>query len=276
MAAILLLKIGNGQQFEISQKIPNVEFLSATDTPAISNNYNQFTAIDSSFFNFSTINQNTYTVKLMMDFGNYGEYKSLRYDVYKLFVRKDYIQMQTDSELPFIRFVRAVGFDIEPFVDGAHSAIITIPFENPSGFKFSRKKSDEQDDLWDYFPLGWDIPEFVPGQFEYKNNGFKVYNPSNVEIDPYYQKSELRIFIKYKGDSLELVNTSNNSKWKLNRKSSGTDQVILDGINATFNNEPCGKDTDFGNISLNKGWNQMQVNGATAFDIRFSFPFVYV
>lgn len=276
MAAILLLKIGNEPQFELSQKIPQVEFLSATDTPDISNNYNQYTAVDSSFFNFSTINQNTYTVKLMMHFSDYGEYKSLRYDIYKLFLRKDYIQVQTDSEFPFIRNIRAVGFDIEPFSDGAHSAIITIPFENPSGFKFSRKKSDEQDDLWDYFPIGWDIPEFVPGQFEYKNTKFKVYNPSNVVIDPYYQKSDLKIFIKFKGKSIELLNETNNSNWTLNRSSDGTNQIVLNGINTTFDNTPCSQNTNFGNISLDKGWNQIQVNGATELDIRFSFPFTYV
>ena len=276
MKAKLWLKIGDGEEFELSQKIPGVEFLSETETPALTNSYQEFSGLDGSSFNFSSIGKNTLNVKLIMHYGTYYQYKSLRYDLQSLFIRKEPIQIHTDSEYPFVKVVRPVGFEIEPFSDGSHDSVITIPFENPSGYKFSRNKSNKQDDLWDAFPLGWDIPEFAPGSFEFKDTQFRVYNPSDLEIDPYYQKHDLKLLLKYTGDSVGLYNSTNGSQWTLNKKSTGNDQVLVDGINTYFNNNQVNADTDFGNLVLAKGWNEISAIGATDIDVIFSFPFIYV
>lgn len=276
MGAKLWLKIGNDPEFELSEKIPGVEFLSETETPSLTNNYQEFAGLDGSFFNFSTFGKNTLNIKLLMHYGSYYQYKAIRYEIQKLFVRKEDLQIHTDAEFPFIKIVRPVGFEIEPFSDGSHDSVIAIPFENPSGYKFSRLKSDDQDDLWDVFPLGWDIPEFAPGGFEFKDSQFRVYNPSDLEIDPYYQKHDLKLLLKYAGNFVELYNSTNSSQWTLNKKSKGSDQVLVDGINTYFNNNQVNADTDFGNLVLAKGWNEISVIGATDIDVTFSFPFIYV
>lgn len=276
MGAKLWLKIGNDSEFELSKKIPEVEFLSETETPSLTNNYQEFAGLDGSFFNFSTFGKNTLNVKLLMHYGNYYQYKALRYELQKLFVRKEAIQIHTDAEYPFIKIVRPVGFEIEPFSDGSHDSVITIPFENPSGYKFSRLNSDDQDDLWDVFPLGWDIPEFTPDDFKFKKRKFKIYNPSDMEIDPYYQKHELKIWLKYKGNTVGISNITNGSVWSLNIPSEGNDVVVIDGLNTFFNGEQANKNTNYWNIKLDKGWNEMTVMGATDIDITFSFPFIYV
>lgn len=276
MRAKLWIQIGDEPEFEISEKIPQLEYLGEKETPTMANNYQTFNGLDGSFFNYSTFNQNVINENFLLHYNNIYELEELRNEIYRIFMRKELIKLHTDAEHPLIKLVRAAGFEIEPVEDGAKDSLITIPFENPNGYKFSRNKSNKQDDLWDVFPLGWDIPEFAPGSFEFKDTQFKVYNPSDLEIDPYYQKHDLKLLLKYTGDLVGLYNSTNGSQWTLNKKSEGNDQVLVDGINTYFNNNQVNANTDFGNLVLAKGWNEISVIGATDIDVIFSFPFIYV
>lgn len=272
----LWVKIGDDPEFEISEKIPQLQYLGEDYGPSMENNYQTFSAVDGSFFNFSNFKQNVVNENFILHFNNIHEQKSLQYEVYRMFMNRKLIRLQNNSEYPFIKYVRAVDFEVEPWRDGAKDALITIPFENPSGYNFSRLKSDDQDDVWDVFPLGWDIPEFAPDDFNFKKRKFKIYNPSDMEIDPYYQKHELKIWLKYKGNTVGISNITNGSVWSLDKPSQGADSVVIDGLNTFFNGEQANKNTNYWNIKLDKGWNEMAVMGATDIEITFSFPFIYV
>ena len=273
----LWIKIEDEPEFEISEKIPQLQYLGEDYGPSMENNYQTFSAVDGSFFNFSNFKQNIVNENFILHFNNIHEQKSLQYEVYRMFMNKKLIRLHNNSEYPFIKYVRAVDFEVEPWRDGAKDALITIPFENPSGYNFSRNKSDDQDDVWDVFPLGWNIPEFAPDDFEFKKNKFKIYNPSDMEIDPYYQKHELKMLLKYNSDdSIALSNATNGSLWALDKPSDGTDEVVVDGINTYFNGSQANVNTNYGTIKFDKGWNEMSVIGAADIDITFSFPFIYV
>ena len=115
-----------------------------------------------------------------------------------------------------------------------------------------------------------------PYNYHFTTTNFKVYNASDIQIDPFGQKHDLKIISKFSGNSMKLTNNSNGSEWAYNKASNGKDNIVLDGINTTLNGNPASANTDYGNIILDTGWNNITVTGADSVDITFSFPFIYL
>ena len=81
---------------------------------------------------------------------------------------------------------------------------------------------------------------------------------------------------KFSGSSLKLTNKTNNTVWTYNNASNGKESIILDGINTTLDGKAASANTDYGNLVLETGWNDIEATGANSVDITFSFPFVYL
>lgn len=267
---------GKDDEFELSSKIPQLSFLGCTDTPIQTNSYGDFNGVDGSLFYYSNTSRNTITAKFLLKFKDYYQYKALRQEIYRLFMQKHLYRIRTDAEKTLVNYVIPTSFEIEPFEAFANFSQITIVFDNPSGYKFSRYRSDEQTDIWDEYPLGWHIPIFTEESFKFKEDGFQVFNPSDVSIDPYLKKHDLKIKMKFKGTNVYLENTTNGSNWGFNGQLTRDDIVILDGINTYLNGNPASGQTNFGNLVLDQGWNEISVTGATEIEIIFSFPFIYI
>ena len=267
---------GDDDEFEISSKIPQLTFLGCTDTPIQNNSYGEFGGVNGSLFYYSNTGRNTITAKFLLKFKDYYQYKALRQDIYRLFMQKHLYRIRTDAEQTMVNYVIPTSFEIEPFEPLAYFSNFSIVFDNPSGYKFSRYRSDEQADIWDEYPLGWHIPIFNEGSFFFTENSFKVFNPSDVVIDPYSQKHDLKIKMKFVGENILVRNDTNGSDWAFNGKLNKSDVVILDGINTYLNGSPASNKTNFGNLVLNQGWNEISVIGATETEIIFSFPFIYI
>ena len=75
---------------------------------------------------------------------------------------------------------------------------------------------------------------------------------------------------------MKITNNTNGSEWSYIKASNGEESIILDGINTTLNGNPASANTDYGNIILDTGWNDIAVTGADSVDITFSFPFIYL
>ncbi|MBN7275502.1 phage tail family protein [Ligilactobacillus pobuzihii] len=271
------LKIGDNPEVNPADKIPGLIFLGDDSSPQINNNYQDNVGQDGSVYTYSTFGKSTLNAKFNLKFGDYYDFKLAKHDIMRLFSNKQLMRIRTDAEPAIVKFVRSGNFDIVPNESRGHDATFTIPFENPSGYKYSYLTSDNP---YLYETEGWQIGMNLPnGQdlhYHFTTPNMRVYNASDIAVDPYYQRHQLKIICKFKGNSLQLKNNTNGSSWKLNKPSNFNNNIVLDGINTMIDKTPAGMRTDFGNLVLEPGWNDIVATGATTLDITFSFPFIYI
>ena len=151
-------------------------------------------------------------------------------------------------------------------------------FDNPTGFRYSLYRSDATySNNDDGVQFGMNLHNNEDQySYHFTTKQFKVFNASDIPLDPWKYKSDLRIIVKFSGNSLKLTNTTTNTEWTYNKPSNGQDTIILDGIFTTLNGNPASANSDYGTISLATEWNSFTVDGADSVDITFSFPFVYI
>lgn len=248
-----------------------------TESPVLTNTYLDNTGTDGSTIAYSSFDKNTVSAKFWLHFGDWYDFKLVVHEVYRLFMTKQLIRIRTDAEPAIVKYVRTMPFEITPIEDGAHDALFTIPFDNPSGYKYSLARSNNlytyDAELWQ---LGMNLPNGEDLNYHFTTTSFRVYNASDIAIDPYYQRHDLQIICKFSGNSLKLTNTTNGTEWEYQKAATKTDAIVKDGIHTTLNGEPASGNTDFCDIILDPGWNDISATGATDIDITFSFPFIYI
>lgn len=273
----LKIKVGNREEVDPSELIHGLTFLGDSTSPVLTNNYSDSSGSDGSIFNYATFDKSEVNANFILHFSDYYDFKLAQHDIYKLFMNKELIRIRTNAEPAIVKFVRAGNFEIKPWRDGAKDAMFTIPFENPSGYKYSYLTSDNP---YLYSTEGWQIGMNLPNgddlHYQFTTPQMRVYNASDIAIEPYFQHHQIKITMKYQGSSFELVNKTTQTSWKINKESNMNDTVVLDGINTFINGEPGSKYTDYNNISLNPGWNDIVAKGASQSNVTFSFPFIYL
>lgn len=272
----LLLKIGNDPEFNIADKVQGLKYLGDNPTPVINNSFLDVSGVDGSQFQFTTFSRYQVPAKFLLRFNDWQDFKLAKHQFYRLFAQRKEIRMRTDVESSIVRFVYPNLPEIAPAEDGAHYSLFTMNFDNPSGYRYSLYRSnavyDFSNDSLQFGELGIDEKP----NYHFTSNTFRVYNPSDIAIDPFGQKHDLKVVCKFSGSSMKLLNTTNGSEWEYKKSSSGNDSIILDGINTTLNGDPASVNTDYGNLILDTGWNGFTVSGASSVDITFSFPFIYL
>lgn len=246
--------------------------------PVVTNNYYDASGSDGSVFANSTFDKTVVYANFVLHFTDWYDFKLQKHKFMREFMNKKLMRIRTDAEPAVVQYVRAGNFEVKPIEDGYHDCLITIPLENPSGYKYSLMNSDS---LYEFDEAGWQIgmnipTDIPPLKYRFDLPYFKVYNAGDIAIDPYYQRHELKILSKFKGEYLELINYTNNSSWKFNQSSKGDDEILLDGIMTSLNGEAASKKTDYGNLVLEPGWNVIAVKGTYWHDVIFSFPFIYI
>lgn len=254
-----------------------LHFLGLETSPVLTNTYQQNSGTDGSLFSNTVIAQSTINAKFVLYTIGYYDLQLARHDIYKLFAGKDLFRIRTDANPAKVAFVRAGSFDIAPASDGSFQALITIPFDNPSGYFYSLLTSEN---LMTYEANGWQYGMNLPnGQdLNYKYNNqthFSIYNASDVTIDPYFQKHQLQIIIKHNGGSFYLENKTTGDYYTYNGSMNSNDTLLIDGINTYKNQAIADNDTNYSYLTLKQGYNEIKTN-ATDLDITFSFPFLYL
>lgn len=274
----LYLKIGDQDEFNISDKVRGLEFLGDTSTPALANTYQDIAGIDGSKFQYTVISRYQIVANFCLYFLDWQDFKLAKHQFYRLFGQRKLIRMRTDVESAIVRFVYPVLPEIKPDQNGSHFASFTMNFDNPSGYRYSLYRSDgTYSNNLDGVQFGMNLHENEEQyNYHFTTKSFKVYNASDIQIDPFGQKHDLRIITKFKGTSMKITNNTNGSEWEYQKASDGNETIILDGINTTLNGNPASANTDYGNIILEPGWNDIAVTGADSVDITFSFPFIYL
>ncbi|TLQ03659.1 phage tail family protein [Pediococcus stilesii] len=273
----LYLKVGDGEEVDVSEVVNGLKFLGDDEAPVMLQTYQSSVGLDGQLAQEINYDKSIVTAKFWLHFTDWYDYKLAKHEIYKLFNQRKQMRIRTDAEPAIVKYVLPTSFSISPTEDYSHDALFEIPFENPSGYKYSLFRSDTP---YTFEQNGWQVGMNLPADriptYHFTSSKFTVYNASDIAVDPYYQKHDLKIISKFKGDSLKITNKTNGTEWAYKKKSDGTETIILDGVNSFRDGKSCGSDTDWGNLSLERGDNQIEVTGATSTDITFSFPFLYL
>lgn len=108
---------------------------------------------------------------------------------------------------------------------------------------------------------------------------FRIYNPGNVEVHPFFHDFHIEIknvvhsaLLKH----FELHNRTNGSRIRINRIPASNQSINLIGANVLLNQlTNILKDTDKGVITLSPGWNSFVLVNADTAEIKFDFRTYY-
>lgn len=269
-----MIKLKGQDEFDLTARLPNVEYMGGDSAPVFTNTYQDQVGKDGSKFTGTTFGKLVFTANFLLHSQDYIDQKNLRHEIYQLFGDRELVRFRTDIDMQKVMFGRPMSFDIKFIADGYDDCSFSIQFEIPSGYKYSVARSNKLklDDTSFGMNLSVDkLPSFIQSA-----NDFKIYNPSDIAIDPYYQRHDLILLIKFTGSYYQITNNTNGTSYKYNKSSSGNDNIVLNGLSTISNGNPDSLNSDFGFIKLEKGWNDITVSGATSHTTTFSFPFVYI
>lgn len=273
----LYVKRGDEDEVDISELIPGLKFLGDDENPNPLITYQSDTGVDGQLPLATTFDKSVVNANFWLHFTDYYSYKLAKHEIHRLFSRRDKLRLRTDAEPAIVKYVLPAPFEIGISEPGGYDTTFAIPFENPSGYKYSVGRSDDpmtfDSDLWQF---GMNLPANKELSYRSTVASFEIFNASDVAVDPYLQKHDLKIIVAFVGSSLTITNTTNGSSWSYQKAAVKTDSIILNGIATTLNGNPASVNTDYGNIVLEPGYNQISVTGAADFDITFSFPFIYL
>lgn len=282
MEPFFKMKVGNGDEFDITDKIPDLKYLGVDDassSPQFTNNYQDLSGKDGSFFVSQTLAKRTFNERFVLFTRNWEEYQLAKHEIYKLFGQRKLIRVRTDINSAKVYFGYVNAFDISPIQSGTNYANLTIPFDLPKPYRYSLYRSDSP---YTFKQAGWQFGMNIPSRdvlnYHFMTSSFRVYNASDIKVDPYFQNHDLKMIIKFNGSSLKVHNKTTDTTWTYNESSDGSHTIIWDGqLLSTYldGNQVNGK-TDFGYLSLDPEWNDIECTGANSVDITFSFPFIYL
>ncbi|MFT9411830.1 phage tail domain-containing protein [Liquorilactobacillus hordei] len=273
------IKRGDEEEFDAGTITSGLKFLGADTNPVLANNYLSDTQADGSIFSYSQYQKSVVNARFWLHFQDYTSYKLAKHDIFKVLGAKGIIRIRTNSEPAQCMYVRSTVFEISPTEDFSHNALFTVPFENPSGYKYSLVNSDVlktySTGVWANY--GQNLPYNEDTQYTFtKQNNFRVYNASDIPIDPYFQHHELSIIIKHKGTGFTITNKTNGTSYTYFGTMNSSDTLVLQGLSTYKNGIIDSNNSDYGYLKLETGWNDIKVTGATDATITFSFPFIYI
>lgn len=281
MEPFFKIKIGSDDEFDLCEKIPGLTYLGVDDassSPQWTNNYQDVAGRDGSPFVSQTYAKRTFNERFLLSFANWEDYQLAKHEIYKTFASREQIRVRTDVNPAKVYFGYVNPFDIAPTEPGSTFANFTIPFDVPKPYRYSLYRSDSP---YTFKQEGWQYGMNLPDRsdqvgYHFTTTNFRVYNASDIAVDPYYQNHDLKIITKFSGSSLKITNKTNGSEWQFNDSSDGSHTIILDGLTTTVDGVQANGKTDFHNVSLEPKWNDIECTGASSVDITFSFPFIYL
>ena len=254
--------------------LSNVIYLSGYSTPSFNNKYQDIANRDGSIFTTTNFDKLLFNANFVLLPNDLYDQSLLRHEIFQLFGDRELVRIRTDIDFQKVMYARPASFEIKGLEDGQIDGPFSIQFEIPSGYKYSLVRSDEID--VDHTSFGMNFKLNEKPVYQQTANHFKIYNPSDIAIDPYYQRHDLMLLIQFSGSSYQITNNTNGTNYQYNGAIKSIDSLVLNGLSTTLNGNPASQNTNFGYIKLEKGWNDITVSGATSHTTTFSFPFVYI
>lgn len=273
----LFIKPPNGDEIDAEKITPGLRFLDDDSDPNLVTTYAADAGRDGQAYSYTQIDKNTVNGRFWLHYGDWYDYKLKKHDIARFFMQKGLYRIRSDAEPGIVKFVRAGNFQIQNAEQQLHDIVFTIPWENPSGVKWSLAYSDDlmeyKQDLWQ---LGMNLPNGQDLQYHFVDtHEFDIYNASDIDIDP-VQHYPLQILVTGYNGHFDMINETTGDEVIYSASITPSDRLLFDSLNVYKNGVLDNEDTNFGWIRLKAGWNHFKIFGYDKVDIRFHFRFVYL
>lgn len=117
-----------------------------------------------------------------------------------------------------------------------------------------------------------------PDSRKYTHTGtsFRIYNAGNVPIHPFEQDLKITITnVQGSTSFLQLRNDTNGTTFRVNEALSSDKTIVINGAAVTINSLQEFRKTNRQYITLEPGWNQFSITGATNATVSFDTRFYY-
>lgn len=273
----LFIKPPEGDEIDAENITSGLRYLDDDSDPVLTNTYAQDAIIDGQAYSYSQVGMNTINGRFVLHYGDWYDYKMKKHEIARFFMQKGLYRIRTDAEPGIVKFVRAGNFTIKNPEDRSHYIQFTIPWENPSGVKWSLPYSDDlmeyDQDLWQY---GMNLPNGEDLQYHYVNtHNFDIYNASDIDIDP-VERYPLQIIVTGFHGKFDMVNETTGDEIVYTEPLEPEDKLVWDNLSVYKNGELDNGSSNLAWIRLKRGWNHFKIYGYDNVDIRFHFRFVYL
>lgn len=221
-------------------------------------------------------------VTLRLEAYDTQDYRLLRDEVYSLFNKHDAFYIVEEYKYG----IRYKVSTIQSFIpERINQRVATARFYlDIDGLPFGESIGTTQiiqqnglttdDDLWSYGMGLSEEPEHL--QYTWEGNMAIAYNAGNESVHPFFQDLKITISnIQGSSDFFELVNLTNNTRFRVTESVSSNDTIVIDGPNVTKNGLAFLRSTTKEFIELSPGQNNFIINGATSAKVEFDFRFYY-
>lgn len=272
-----LLPPGSDTEISCENITSDFHFLQDDSDPVLTNTYGTDDGLDGAAYAFQQRAQNVVNAKFVLKYADWYDYQMKKHTLAKFFAQKGVYRIRTDAEPAIVKYVYAGNFTVAPTQDRSNYALITIPFDNPSGLKYSLGYSD---DVMDYdsglWQMGMNLPMNQSLQYEYNaTRSFQIYNASDITVDPIHHH-DLQVIVKNTTGQVRIENTTTGNYVAYNGTLTTTDQLVWDGVNLYLNGQLANNSTDFTYLTLAPGYNDIKIISTADLDIDFHFRFIYL
>ncbi|MBC1231486.1 phage tail domain-containing protein [Listeria booriae] len=222
----------------------------------------------------STLGRREIPFQLFLKCSEYGEYILKRNEFVRFVSGKQEIFV-IDERHKTVRWpVKIEGLSVMQ-KGGAPMADIGGTFVCSQGV--SESLATTQDPLFfetNLWSLGQNIPNSEDIRYKFNTNRFRVYNASDVLINP----ERYPLVIRYKGmsEGLTIANQTTGQSWTYTGTTREIDIIELNQVYPLLNGANVYKDTSKSEIWLLPGWNDFVITGSTGpLEILFDFRFYY-
>ncbi|QZN93819.1 phage tail family protein [Limosilactobacillus panis] len=273
----LFIKPPEGDEIDAEDITSGLRFLDDDSDAVLTNTYANDAIMDGQAYSYSQVGMNTINSRFVLHYGDWYDYKMKKHEIARFFMQKGLYRIRTDAEPGIVKFVRAGNFTIKNPEDRSHYIQFTIPWENPSGVKWSLPYSDDlmeyDQDLWQY---GMNLPNGIDLHYHYVNtHNFDIYNASDIDIDP-VERYPLQIIVTGFHGKFDMVNETTGDEIVYTEPLEPEDKLVWDNLSVYKNGELDNGSSNLAWIRLKRGWNHFKIYGYDNVDIRFHFRFVYL
>ena len=273
----LFIKPPDGDEIDAEDITSGLRYLDDDSDPILTNTYAQDAVTDGQAYSYSQIGMNTINSRFFLKYSDWYDYKMKKHEIARFFMQKGLYRIRTDAEPGIVKFVRAGNFEIKNPEDGTHIVQFTIPFDNPSGVKWSYAYSDElmeyDKNLWQY---GMNLPNGQDLQYHFINtHNFDIYNASDIDLDP-REKYPVQIIVTGFHGKFDMINETTGDEIIYTEPLAPEDTLVWDKLSVFKNGKLDNGATNLAWIRLKRGWNHFKIYGYDNVDIRFHFRFVYL
>lgn len=222
------------------------------------------------------IDKMTIPLTLMIQAEDTIDLELKRLDLKRIFNSDEPFYVYT-NRIPYLRWKCVVdGVISYPQIENFWQATATINLSCPLGLAETVATTADSDFSYESgeWGLGLNIPHGMKLKYVFNSSPCRVYNASNVDL----KADELPVEITFNGnvkDALTITNNTTNQVFKLTGSYSKQDTIVIDGIVPTVNGTEQYSKANHAYLDFIKGWNDITVDGATDYTIKFNTRFYY-